>query len=101
MTFDEFMAKYEDRLKDICKPKPASVFYELNEKGGMHTRMKGRKIDLQFVVAIIIKDLVKDSGLTYDEYFDMVKELYRHMNDEKKEENNTTFEKMFKDFFAN
>ena len=100
MTFDEFMAKYEDRLKDICKPKPASVFYELDEKGGMHTRMKGRNIDLQFVVAIIIKDLVKDCNLTYDEYFGMVKELSRRMNDEKKEENNSTFNKMFKDFFA-
>lgn len=98
MTFDEFMEKNKDNLKNLLKIAPACISYEMDDKGNIKNKIKGRNIDIQFLGAFMVRDIVKDCCIPFDEYLALIKEFSALIDRDEKER--ATFEKVFKDLFS-
>lgn len=98
MTFNEFLNKYRDELDELFSPRPALISYEMDDKGTIKSKMEGRNFDIQFLVAMMVRDTAKKCNIPIEDYFAMLKE-FSILVDKREEKKDIIFNKMFEDLF--
>lgn len=94
-----------EMLRDIIKPAPASIHYDLDKEGNVSAHISGRESDILTLSALIVSDILKkDTNYTIDEYIKDLKEAVSiiEKGDGLKDCNNSDeyigkFNEMFKD----
>ena len=94
-----------EMLRDIIKPAPASIHYDLDKEGNVSAHLSGQRSDVLTLSALIVSDILKkDTNYTIDEYCKDLKEAVSiiEKGDELKDCNNSDeyigkFNEMFKD----
>ena len=79
MNFDDFMEKIltDEMLMRLCTFSPAKINIEMDDKGNVSNRVRGNYFSLKFLVAMLIRDLVKKTDSDIDKYFDELKEYLK------------------------
>ena len=90
-------------LAAYAKTQPAIIEYKINEKLDISAKQHGRSIDLDMLVALIVKDRIDELKVDIDAYFEMLKESIKiikssKLNGEEKENSENSLKK-FKDIF--
>lgn len=94
-----------EMLRDIIKPAPASIHYDLDKEGNVSAHISGRASDVLTLSTLIVSDILKkDPNYTIDEYCKHLKKTVSiiEKGDELKDCNNSDeyiekFNEMFKD----
>lgn len=94
-----------EMLRDIMKPSPASIHYDLDKEGNVSAHISGQASDVLTLSTLIVSDILKnDTNYTIDEYCERLKKAVSiiEKGDELKDCNNSDeyiekFNEMFKD----
>ena len=79
MNFDDFMEKIlaDEMFKKLCAFSPSKINVEMDDKGNVSNKIRGNYFSLKFLIAMLIRDLVKKTDSDIDEFFDGLKEYLK------------------------
>lgn len=94
MDLDEI----KKQLREYLKIRPASIHYDIDEKGNVSARIEGMASDVRMLVTLICQDVIKtDDMMTIDGFCDSLRRALKM--EEKKDKCNAEdkFKEIFKD----